>query len=151
MSLWLGWLRKHSLCLTLNLLWKRAVKRREWSPTGNDPQIGPQMIPNHKTIPAVERKWSCRKTRKWHGVCSSGAELKYNTVQYSAMQCRAVPCRAVQCSAVPCRAVQCSAVWYNAILYSRDKKLRKQNTSWKGKSWGWPYIKTNWIPPNKKI
>ena len=42
---------------------KRFVQRRKWSPTandpqtGNDPQIGPQMIPD------VDRKWSQRKTR----------------------------------------------------------------------------------------
>ena len=40
-----------------------SVQRRKWSPTendpqtGNDPQIGPQMIPD------VYRKWSRRKTR----------------------------------------------------------------------------------------
>ena len=39
------------------------MQRRKWSPTtndpqtGNDPQIGPQMIPD------ADRKWSRRKTR----------------------------------------------------------------------------------------
>ena len=41
-----------------------TVQRRKWSPTandpqtGNEPQIGPQMIPDE------DRKWSLQKTRK---------------------------------------------------------------------------------------
>ena len=44
------------------------VQRRKWSPiandpqTGNDPQIGPQMIPD------VDRKWSPPENNEWHGL-----------------------------------------------------------------------------------
>ena len=44
-----AWLKFHT--------WRRPVQRRKWSPTandpqtGNDPQIGPQMIPNRKWSP----------------------------------------------------------------------------------------------------
>ena len=50
------------------------VQRRKWSPTandpqtGNDPQIGPQMIPNRKSSPmSVEHKWSPQENKEWHG------------------------------------------------------------------------------------
>ena len=34
---------------------------RKWSQTGNDPQIGPQMIPNHKWSPMWEANDPRRK------------------------------------------------------------------------------------------
>ena len=47
----------------MGLQFDRPVQRRKWSPTandtqtGNDPQIGPQMIPD------VDRTWFRRQTR----------------------------------------------------------------------------------------
>ena len=57
---------------TFSLYWRRPVQRRKWSrdrkwfPTGNDPQIGPQMIPDRKWSPDWTANDPGKKT--WNGV-----------------------------------------------------------------------------------
>ena len=36
---------------------RKWSRDRKWSPTANDPQIGPQMIPEPQMIPSADRKW----------------------------------------------------------------------------------------------
>ena len=60
------------MCIVIVFLSKHwsTVQRCKWSPTandpqpGNDPQIGPQLIPN--------RKWSPPENNEWHGFCFLG-------------------------------------------------------------------------------
>ena len=42
---------------------RKWSRERKWSPTANDPKIGPQMIPAPQMIPWVDRKWSRKKLR----------------------------------------------------------------------------------------
>ena len=60
------------LCFLKSMIKARCVQRRKWfrdrkwSPTGNDPQIGPQMIPDRKWSP----DWTANDPGKkaWNGV-----------------------------------------------------------------------------------
>ena len=81
--------------------------------TANDPRCGPQMIPP--------------ENGQWHGVCSSGRELQYNTIQYNTIQYNTIQYNTMQCNAM-----QCNTIQYNTMLYSRDKKIKNPKHLLKG-------------------
>ena len=63
------------------------VQHRKWSPTANDPQIGPQMIPNRKWSPM----WTAndpagkRVMIQWHNI--KVPNLQFKIVSYNSDDC----------------------------------------------------------------